>query len=98
MRILNVLSRKGERSAPPQGADRPGPARGGTVIRATDLTKTYAADGVEVRALDLQDGGALVADRPVGVEDRDDVGDTSRTSSKAGTRSSSCRRRTSSKP
>ena len=51
MRILNVLSRKGERSAPPQGADRPAPARGGTVIRATDLTKTYAADGVEVRAL-----------------------------------------------
>jgi ABC-type glutathione transport system ATPase component len=51
MRILNVLSRKGERSAPPQGADRPAKAQGGNVIRATDLTKTYAADGVEVRAL-----------------------------------------------
>ena len=51
MRILNVLSRRGERSAPPQGTDRPAKAQGGNVIRATDLTKTYAADGLEVRAL-----------------------------------------------
>jgi len=51
MRILNVLSRKGERSAPPQGTDHPAKAQGGNVIRATDLTKTYAADGLEVRAL-----------------------------------------------
>jgi putative ABC transport system ATP-binding protein len=32
-------------------ADRPATVRGVSVIRATDLTKTYAADGVEVRAL-----------------------------------------------
>src|SRR3989304_1803992 len=33
------------------GAGGGAKARGANVVRATDLTKTYAADGVEVRAL-----------------------------------------------
>jgi putative ABC transport system ATP-binding protein len=35
----------------PLAADRPATARGVNVIRTTDLTKTYAGDGVEVPAL-----------------------------------------------
>ncbi|MBI2156635.1 MAG: ATP-binding cassette domain-containing protein, partial [Candidatus Rokubacteria bacterium] len=51
MGLRSVLRPRGERPGLPLDADRPAPARGGNVIRATDLTKTYAADGVEVRAL-----------------------------------------------
>jgi len=51
MKLLGVLRTKGQRPAPPQGAGGGAKAPGATVVRATDLTKTYAADGVEVRAL-----------------------------------------------
>jgi len=51
MKLLGVLRTKGQRPAPPQGAGGGAKAQGATVVRATDLTKTYAADGVEVRAL-----------------------------------------------
>ena len=51
MKLLSVLRKKGERPAPSQGVGGSAEARGGNVIRATDLTKIYAANGVEVRAL-----------------------------------------------
>ena len=51
MKLPGVFRTKGEQPAPPQGVAGTAKARGGNVIRATDLTKTYAADGVEVRAL-----------------------------------------------
>jgi putative ABC transport system ATP-binding protein len=51
MKLFGVLRTKGEKSAPPEGIVGTAEARGVNVIRATDLTKTYAADGVEVRAL-----------------------------------------------
>src|SRR3972149_3844471 len=38
-------------SAPRRARGRGGRGGGANVVRATDLTKTYAADGVEVRAL-----------------------------------------------
>jgi len=51
VKLFSVLRTTGEKPAPPQGVAGAATARGGKVIRATDLTKTYAADGVEVRAL-----------------------------------------------
>jgi putative ABC transport system ATP-binding protein len=51
MKLLSVLRTKGEKPAPPEGGTGPAKVQGGNVIRATDLTKTYAANGVEVRAL-----------------------------------------------
>ena len=51
MKLPGVLRTKGEQPAPPQGVAGTAKARGGNVVRATDLTKTYAADGVVVRAL-----------------------------------------------
>jgi putative ABC transport system ATP-binding protein len=47
---MGLLSALRPKESPP-AADRPATARGVNVIRTTDLTKTYAADGVEVRAL-----------------------------------------------
>jgi putative ABC transport system ATP-binding protein len=55
----------------PHHAGRPATARGASVIQATDLTKTYAADGVEVRALrevslDVEAGAFLAFVGPSG--------------------------------
>jgi putative ABC transport system ATP-binding protein len=50
MGVLSVLRRKGEQTGLRRDADRL-TARGVPVVRAEDVMKTYAAGGVEVRAL-----------------------------------------------